>query len=921
MTTNAQRTIFWSTAMVIIIAGLAYLLARERRPADPALATLGDDPATIASRIDELGTETAVEIYNSWRLRLAEADSAQRPAILANMSKVAHVLAGRYLLPEYATDAESWSARSDSETRALAGRLVHLDRVFRDEEREAAAVRDTLVADLAWLRAMDDPFGVVLAESYLANNTRQRGRDEEAQEWARQYLADARQGSLHLALGDALCMLAMHGVATSEATVAPHLEEALAIALASRLAGLAGRVHAIAGIYAHEQGRYGQECDHFEAAVQVCRDMGQAARGLPYLVLLMQFYAACEDWDRVEALAPGADLLATESRALAAAGLGRDAIRVECDVLRLDELRARALLARGHVAEAQATYPALLAATRRLPFQDTAYVHDRRCGGLLDAGEPVAALAAVREALAFAEEGTLEKWTVRYRLHEARALLACGDTTAAAASLAMFDSASVGPEAWVDDLWPAACLVRAKVAVVHGGRPADILAAGLGQWIHGLGTGDASARAYLDLVRADGLRLALHDALSPDDRTGYGLELFWRQLPFWLGDSKAAPPASAAVLEGMVDDLARQAEGRLRAEGACHCLYARRGDLVLRWTASARGIVCDTLAVRGDMLATQVAGVLGLLAADPADAKAGPSADLAARLRDLAEDLLPAAVLQERSSAGHPPSAFYVSTVGNLALLPFAALNVGTPPRYEPLILHHDVATIRAGGRLEPVAINPASLVLAAPEVTPDLRRLYPGLTNLEGSVQEAERARSSLPDAELLIGPQVTREAVVARWEDVDCLYFAGHAVRSPESPYRTFLPLSAGPGDGLAGNAGQLDINDIRGADLGRVRLVVLSGCASGAPYVSGEATAPSLGDVFLDAGAAAAVQTLWRVRDDASPRLLADFLGARRQADRPLVTAFGASQRAASHDAAGEPLHPFSWAAYTLNLRAFE
>ncbi len=231
------------------------------------------------------------------------------------------------------------------------------------------------------------------------------------------------------------------------------------------------------------------------------------------------------------------------------------------------------------------------------------------------------------------------------------------------------------------------------------------------------------------------------------------------------------------------------------------------------------------------------------------------------------------------------------------------------------------MATVRAGGERPAVTPLAASLVVAAPEVSPRLRRLYPGLGDLAGGVREAEQVRVWLEPAEVLLGADATREAVTARWQDIDCLYFAGHAVRSPEAPYRTFLPLSGGSGEGLAGDAGQLDINDIRGADLRRARLVVLSGCASGAPYVSGDATAPSLGDVFLDAGAGAVVQTLWRVRDDTSPRLLEGFLRTWRHDHQRLTVAFGGAQREALRGKTGVALHPFGWAAYTLNLRALE
>ncbi len=930
MAARKGRLVFWlATAAAVVFVAATLDAARARRTSGPSPAALDHatrealaDTAALAARVGELGPETAVEIYESLRGELAMSNAGQRPAVLADMARLASVLAREYRLPEYADDVVYWQAQTPAAMRGLIRRLIQLDILFGGGHRDANAVRDSLEVALAQFRAADYPLGVVLVESHLANNARLRGRDEEGLNWSHRYLEDARRWGLRLATAEAHCAAAMHGVVTRESDVSQHLEAALAIARESRLAGMAGRALAIAGIHAHEQGRFAQESDHIEEAVLVCQELGQPVRGLPYMVFLMQFYATFGDWDRVESLAPRADALADEARALADAGLGRDQTRVECDRLRLDELRARTLLARGRVDEAQAIYPGLLAATRRLPFQDTAYVHDRRCAGLLAAGALSPALAAAREALSFASAVPLEGWSARYHLHEARALLACGDTTSAAASLAAFDSASSGRDAWVNDLQVEACLVRAGLAGGRTDSVATVLTTGLAEMVRDLGSGDASARAYLELTRADGLRLALHDAVVRDAATGYGLELFWRRLPAWLGDPQAAPPHNGTQLVAVASELARGAVSHLRAEGATHCLFARRGDRVVRWTASSTGVVCDTLTVRGGMLSAQVAGALSMLAADPGDPEAVASPELAARLRDLAEALLPASLLRSESPATADAHAtLYVSAGGELALLPFAALNVGTPPGYQPLVSRCDVATVRTGSDRPATIPATASLVVAAPEISVRLRRLYPGLGELAGGVREAEQARAWLLPAEMLLGAQATRDAVTTRWESIACLYFAGHAVRNPEAPYRTFLPLSEGVGEGLAGSAGKLDVNDIRGADLRRLRLVVLSGCASGAPYVSGEATAPSLGDVFLDAGAAAAVQTLWRVRDDAPPRVPAGFLEAWRRDQLPLTAAFGQAQREAFRGKMGVPLHPFGWAAYILNLRALE
>jgi CHAT domain-containing protein len=123
------------------------------------------------------------------------------------------------------------------------------------------------------------------------------------------------------------------------------------------------------------------------------------------------------------------------------------------------------------------------------------------------------------------------------------------------------------------------------------------------------------------------------------------------------------------------------------------------------------------------------------------------------------------------------------------------------------------------------------------------------------------------------------------------------------------TFLPLAVAP-DAPREHA-VLDILDVRNASFRGTRLVVLSGCGSGAPWV-GTVMAPGLGDAFLDAGAAAVLQTRWEIEDAFARDLVTEFTRRFAEGQDP-VTALNAVKREARH----RGMAPFHWASYSIVL----
>jgi tetratricopeptide (TPR) repeat protein len=95
----------------------------------------------------------------------------------------------------------------------------------------------------------------------------------------------------------------------------------------------------------------------------------------------------------------------------------------------------------------------------------------------------------------------------------------------------------------------------------------------------------------------------------------------------------------------------------------------------------------------------------------------------------------------------------------------------------------------------------------------------------------------------------------------DTDVLHFAGHAVANAEYPDLSFLIAGAAEGRVKTLTAGDLR-TALRGS---RLRLAVLSACATGAGVDSRSEGLLGLAQPFLEHGTSAVVASLWAVRDD--------------------------------------------------------
>ena len=881
---------------------------------DAAVAAVlaGGDPEAAAALAMDRGHWAATRIYDSLVDTLASAEARSGPdrhaAHLAELSLWAEALAGGYHLPEYRRDAAFWRQASPPVIDAVVARRREVRRDLAPGALPADSVRTRLLAHAAALREAGDRMGCVRADYDLANLCLKLGLIGEARERFGAVLEDARGWNLTAETCDALNSLALFALLEGDPAGADNLKQSLALARRSRLAARAGRALTIAGMEARREGRFAATLDLLEDAVAECGRLGGAWEGLPYLVYLMRFHAGLGDWRQVGDLMPRAGALLNEARAA-----GADPLMTGRESVRLDELRLRLAIHQGRVDEALARYPDLLADAARQPFAEVAYIGDRQVRALLETGRPDAALAVLPASLDHAR---------RHGQPELPALLLAGaeadlrlgrldSMRTRLEQVSRLDRARAGR---LGDLALDASGLWAQL-LHREGRPAaaaDSLRRGLGLLLDDVAGSDASSLAYLELQRNRVLRQALLDIVGDDLHTDYGLRLLWRRLPASFKDAAAAPdlldhPAAAGRAE------ARRRQAALGPDRV-HLLFDTAGDRVIRWRADAATVCRDTLAVGATELAGELDALLALLGRDPGDADAPVPTDLARLAERLAGRLLPADML-----AGALPARLLVSADGALASLPFAVLDVAPGDGFRPLALDVELAQLRdAGPRPAAAAASGAPVLVSDPHLDAELLRRYPGLATLAAADAEAARVRALVPDVTELTGAGATLENLRQVWRQASLLYFGCHTVRSPESPFRTFLPLGAAAGGGLDPQDAYLDIGGIRAAGFAGCRLVVLASCASGAPYVSGQAHAPSLGDAFLDAGAGAALQTLWRVRDDTAAGIPLAVLARCRQDGLDPVAALADARREVMIGPDGAVRHPFGWAAYVLELR---
>ena len=645
------------------------------------------------------------------------------------------------------------------------------------------------------------------------------------------------------------------------------------------------RILSFYAAYHRSRGQFAVARDLLLQAQDRCRELQASQVELRFLFDSLQLFGSLGCWEMVgRGLQRGEVLKRQGSPSWGPAEADLWAGRVQ-------QMRARYLAATGACAAAESL--ALDLAEQTEHWQPT----PPREEAVLDAARALLGCGNAREAHRLLERGIqqchaygMPELLEEFSLEAALAYFALGDFGQCAEALDAFRShATSNPSEDVVRNWIRHDALAVRLAMQTQGKAAAVerLEIALERLAKQQRQLSAGPESYLALAAADELRELAHQILDGSPERGYALEMAWMRfrarqqhtagLDSGLGVVALATSERAAV----PPDLSQ----RLRAQRAVHCIYDVRDSSVVRWTATAAGVTRDLLPASR----AQLEGLVARLAARLADRdRKGTLLDeqTVRELHQLATWLLPDALVQAPAS-----TRLLVTADGFLCRLPFEVLSLAAD-RYEPLLATHDVAYLRLWRDDSPAHEGTAVLV-SHPAYPTGLRRRYSVLNeDLKLGAEEAELFRRLLPHSVLLDGAQATKHDLLERWKGARFLYFACHVVQDPEVPYIAFVPMATAA-SGRDEDA-YLELSDILNADLSGCELVVLSSCASGAPYVEERVASPSLGDAFVDAGAKAVVSTFWSVRDDAAARAMREFARAYRGQGADAVAALGEARR---------------------------
>ncbi len=696
-------------------------------------------------------------------------------------------------------------------------------------------------------------------------------------------------------------------------------EEARRLAERGRLPDQAGRIDAFYAAYYRRTGRLALAHELYREAMRSCREFKGAAYEIRYICTAVDFYAELSAWDIVESLLERARALMRRSP---------EDHYTENLTATLLQHEARLDMALGRVEEGEAKYRELAASLEDGPKR-LAPVENCRlwAEGLVENGRYEEAAGIAREGRARAEAVLLPDYAARMTLLAARAEFGRNRYDEASIALEAFDRLTGEDHALVpDEDIVSRDVLSARLALARGDTAAAVTAGthAMKNLLGFIVTMDPSTHSYLWIERCEGVRHLWHDLTVDDPYAGYGLEFFWLDLNRRLGADRPDPvtpdvivPVSSSPVRvprsptdfspEILSEWGRRAEERIRRSGSLHCLYAEDGDVLRRWTLTADALRREDLPLNADACVRLAGRARDILTGAGGDGTAASGDELSR----LAAVLLPPEVLADRADGIQ--GTLLVAAEGPISILPFEALDTDPSATYRPVLADWDVAYLRHADSGPRRRGGLAGLVVANPETHLARGQTSPFSPRLSEVAAEAHAAAAHDPGIRLMQGCEATKNSVRNLWEEAGFLYFAAHVTRDPRAPYLATISLAA-PDSATGLESMHLSLEDIRRARFDACRLVVLSGCGSGLSYVTRFLAGPSLGDAFLDAGAAAAVETLWDVPDAGARRLMTEFTDLWLGGNTPPVHALAEVKRAALRES--EP-GDFSWATYVIEL----
>lgn len=672
-------------------------------------------------------------------------------------------------------------------------------------------------------------------------------------------------------------------------------EEGIARADRFMIPDQAARIRLFLGKFYLAEGRLALGAQILQEALAVSRRYDDGTQ-IRFLLNVSEYYARIHCWDVVERNSQRFPALL---RAASRSGYIREA-----EHLRLSArgLRAACLATKGHAREAADSLERLLPdarATSRpgivLPI-------------LLKLAEVQLQIGRARDALATARSGVAHAESALYQPERRQAARIAARAAIAThqydlASSALLEAQRLGPGEVSTPREPAYVVdgLAARIALERGDvRLADrLVRRGLASLRSSIRSLDRGPHSDLTIQTAEDLRRAGHQLLANEPARELAFERHWRSLGSWGAGLRADRGTSPAIAQDRPRTL--------------HLVYMVRPEGLVRWTEAASGIRRETLALDPLECREVVDRVFEMASTDPEDGEAPMPSELAAIARRLGRLLLP----EELRSGGFDRVS--ISAEGPLARLPFELLDAADSGRYEPLLSRVEVRYARHVRPRPPPTTSGPTMVLADSGAIPPRNSRHGSLPRLAAVQAELARVLASLPDVRIVHGNETSKQALLEAWQRASIIYVAAHLVRDRDAPLFNYFPIAFGAVS-RSREDDFLDIRDVRDTDLSRCRLVVLSSCASGEPYVAGTRSGPSMADAFVDAGAEAVIHTRWRVRDESAAETAPRLAKAWLERDSHGAANWRTARLDRMRGSRGIR-HPFQWAAWSVTTAAPE
>ncbi len=864
---------------------------------------LHDDDSAFREFSREIGSVASKEavgrLYASVQSDSPQAYRRSFQALYPYISRVADVLATEHERPEYARLFAFRASLGDSGLAHLK-LILDLQRLQQNGAMDLMEKIERYREFAAAFERIGDERELMTIEGALARDVMQKGLLLERMRLLRSALSRARRLGENMMVCQFLGELGVgYRILGELDLMLASYREGIARADRCRIPEQASRLRMFLARHYLNEGRLAVGANLLEEAQVASRRLGGSPLEIRTVMSAMQFYADLGCWDMVRR---SSDRVPVLVRSLERGNYVGEARYYG---LRARLWRGRWLAASGRAQEAADTLDALYNTMHSTEGRESLEpLVLERAATFLQAGRAREALSAAEIGMAFADSVHLQGLRRNLALIRARAALALREFDLASSALAdagrMLDveKGAARPASYIQDG------LAARIAMEAGREDVArrLLERGLAALRDSFTTYDRGAQSDLMIREADDLRLVAHRLFERSADRGLAFEVYWRSLASRLGGSGAAARQRDAVHARGVPALPAR---------SLHLVYAVMPEGLVRWTSLPTGVRRDVLEFTPEDLSQQVARVIGLASTDPGNADATMPDELRRAGARLGRLLLP----PEVHSGAY--ERVEISAEGALGLLPFELLGVGSRDTYEPLLARHDVCYVRPVRDRPRRTADGASLILADDPRTGPRARLRESLVPLPAVETEISTARARLPGMHVVRSGSTSKQALLRAWSRAPIVYVAAHLVRDPDAPLLNHFPIAFGAMPERLED-GYLDIRDVRDTDLSACRLVVLSSCASGEPYVVGDRSGPSMADAFLDAGAAAVIHTRWRVRDESAAVTAPLLAEAWLKGARPGSAGWRAARLGLLRGPRGLR-HPFEWAAWSVT-RAF-